>query len=334
MNTPKPPLPGMTTLIVLVVSFRLLAIPLVRPGGFFSDWTDFYYYRGLASLADQGFYPFIHFWVEYPPLFPWLAVALHQFAMGLPPYRHPLLWFSIGLSALLTLADVASLVMLRRLGDRLWGPGGGLRCAWIAALLFAPFYASFEWFDSLPTAALLTGVELLCAGRFAIAGSALAVGSLLKLFPLSVVPVAVLAATGARQRLALGLGMLAVLLAVLGPLMVLGPTMTLASFASLANRGSWETPWALLDGYYAFGVVPSLVDRVLYPASAFWTTPGRSAWVWWPVALVASVAYLALLVRLRVDRATGRRGDGTYPDAPSPPSPPTPLPRGEGRGVR
>jgi len=62
--------PSLAALVVLAVGFRLTGLFLIRYGGTAPDFSDFLYYHELAGLAAQGFLPDIHFWVEYPPLFP------------------------------------------------------------------------------------------------------------------------------------------------------------------------------------------------------------------------------------------------------------------------
>jgi hypothetical protein len=44
-------------LLILFVTFRMLALVAFRPGGLVLDFSDFYWYRGFAELTRQGYYP-------------------------------------------------------------------------------------------------------------------------------------------------------------------------------------------------------------------------------------------------------------------------------------
>ena len=86
---PSLAMPSLAALIILAVGFRLPPLFLLRYGGSIPDWSDFRYYHELAGLSAQGYFPGIHFWVEYPPLFPWLAVAAYQLSLLIPGWIHP-----------------------------------------------------------------------------------------------------------------------------------------------------------------------------------------------------------------------------------------------------
>src|SRR5207245_9103941 len=70
-----------------------------------------------------------------------------------------------------------------------------------------------------------------------------------------------------RRLLAYGVAVAATVLVVAVPLLIANPTMALASARSLLARSSWETLWALADGYYGGGVVAP-VDQRFDPAAA------------------------------------------------------------------
>jgi len=76
--------------LLTFVAFRLMAVLLVKPGGYITDVSDFTFYRLLASYASQGFYPSVHYWMEYPPLFPWISVGIYQLSLLLPGWAGPL----------------------------------------------------------------------------------------------------------------------------------------------------------------------------------------------------------------------------------------------------
>jgi hypothetical protein len=88
--------------LVSFVAFRLLAILLVRPGGYITSLSDFTFYRLLASYASQGFYPSVHYWMEYQPLFPWIPVAIYRLSLLLPNWGDPGFWFNLLLASACT----------------------------------------------------------------------------------------------------------------------------------------------------------------------------------------------------------------------------------------
>ena len=317
--------PSLGPLLVVFVSTRLLAILLLRPGGYFGDWNDYNFFKEMAELSSQGYYPYVHYWAEYPPVFPWLLVGAYQFSLLLPAWRHPMLWFQLPLSAILLLADAGNLWLIRRLGTRLWGERRGQECAWLYAGLFLPLYALSAWFDTLSVFWLLLGLELVLQRRALLAGLACGCGVAVKLFPGLLLPVALRALRGTRAWVRFGLGAALVPLAVFLPFYVISPTMLWASIRGILNRRSWETVWALLDGYYGTGGVAALSDRLLYPDSASWQNPSRLPWT--AIGLAFAVVYVAVwwwagLTSLPAPSPGAERGV-----EPSPPSP-----RGKGAG--
>lgn len=297
---------SLAALIVLAVGFRLPAFFLIRYGGSAPDWSDFRYYHELASLAAQGYLPDIHYWVEYPPLFPWLAVGVYRLSLLMPNWTQPYFWFDLLLTVVLALADAGTIVVIDRLGDAVWGSGHGRRAATLYAALFLPVYAILGWFDSLPTFFLLLGLWLALSGdsrkgeRVGLlvqAGVAVGIGAMLKLFPLVALPAAVVhPRSTSRQALRRGAilvgSTVATVVLIALPFDRLGHATFWATFRNVLARGSWTSPWALLDGYYGTGTVASLPDRLFYNASALWGQPTRFGWLWWLAVALGGAVYL------------------------------------------
>lgn len=343
-------LPSLGTLILLAVGFRLPALFLLRYGGPVPDWSDFRYYHEMAALSAQGFYPDIHYWVEYPPLFPWLAVGAYRLSLLIPPWINPTFWFNFVLSVVLAAADAGSLVMIDRLGDAFWGAPAGRRSAVLYAAMFLPMFALLGWFDTLPTFFMLTALMAVVSARRTFpksghaggvfAGVAIGIGAMLKLFPLLALPTAIISTArqndpflqladsegiahvpssqdsaerggkgaaeasckqeGFSPRLGSSLLFAVIVTAatlvtvalIAAPFLVLSPATFLATFRNVLARGSWMSPWALLDGYYGTGVVPSLTDRLFYTASASWGQPERDPALWYLATAIGGGLYL------------------------------------------
>jgi len=253
--------------LVLFAAYRLLSLALLRPGGFFADFSDFYYYREYGALSDRGLYPYVNIWSPYPPIFPWLLVGIHRLTMLLPPWEQPQLFFNLALGSVLVLAECGNLALVYCLAGGRSAHGKALRSALFYALLFAPAFTAQAHFDNLPVFWLLLGLWALVAGRWTLAGAATGVGVMTKLVPLLLAPVALRRAwpawTHLRQRshwrplvrylLALAL----TVLAIAAPFLYLNPRLLLAPVDAQRIRPPWQTLWAILDGYYGFGVVPA-----------------------------------------------------------------------------
>lgn len=221
-------MPSLAVLIILAIGFRLPALFLLRYGGPVPDWSDFRYYHELAALSAQGYFPDIQFWVEYPPLFPWLAVGAYQLSLLIPSWIQPYFWFDLILTIVLAAADAGTVLLIDRLGDAFWGEPAGRRSATIYAAFFLPTFAILGWFDSLPTFFLLLALAVIVSvrgrnpglaqeesgqrpdsswakpgyspGRAVFAGFAAGVGIMLKLFPVLALPAATIVARGSSEE--------------------------------------------------------------------------------------------------------------------------------------
>ena len=92
--------------------FRLTAVLVFKPGGYLGEMSDFGYYRLLLSFTNQGYYPLIDFWVEYPPVFPWLMVGLYRLSLLIPAWTQAGTWFYLLLSGFLTLVEAGNLILI------------------------------------------------------------------------------------------------------------------------------------------------------------------------------------------------------------------------------
>ena len=89
----------------LFLAFRLMFVLVVRPGGYLGVMTTFHYYHLLQSLSNQGYLPLVDFWVEYPPLAPWLLLAVYRLSLLIPAWTEPGTWYLILLGATFALFE-------------------------------------------------------------------------------------------------------------------------------------------------------------------------------------------------------------------------------------
>ncbi|MCB9138301.1 MAG: hypothetical protein H6642_08145 [Caldilineaceae bacterium] len=277
---------GFLLLFLLFVALRVMALILLR-----SDATDFDFYYAWGQLTSMAHVPFVDMWAAYPPLFPALMLPVYELASRIPPWIEPRFFFDLLFGLWLLVFEAGNLMLIYRLGGRLeneesetrngervgWD-APGLAGAAIYALLFAPLHVMLGWFEPMPLFFLLLGLELLLIERpWGWTGSAVAaaLGTLIKLTPLLLVPVAVrrlgarLSLTAARdewfKRKSSGnlLRPLLYLLIYLAVTVGLGlwlahgnGGLAVSSLKVNAMRAPWQSVWALIDGYYGYGLVP------------------------------------------------------------------------------
>jgi hypothetical protein len=282
--------------LIAFVTLRLGALVLLRPFGYFGEWNDFNFFLGWARLADEGLFPFRDFWMEHPPVFPALIVLAYQVAGLLPSVPEDRLWFNLVLGLLTFPGELAALIATRRLARLAAAPAGVATASWSYVLSFPALFFWTAGFDGLVLAFTLLGLAAALAGGWVRGGVWIGLGALTKLVPATTLPALVVAA-GRRGGVRL-IGAFAVVLAVvLLPVIALNPRLAAASAASLTTRGSWETVWALADGYYRGGELVPPRERV-DPASVA-ATARPSVVPWLPFALVGALGYLVLLRRAR-----------------------------------
>lgn len=258
------------SLLVLFVSFRVLAVLFFKPGGeVYSGGHDFRFYLEMAELSLEGYYPYLDFWVEYPPLFPLALVVLYRVSLLLPSWPSPILWFQVSVSLFLVLFEAGNLCLVYLIAKRLHGPRGGIRAAWVYSALFLPLYSLTNWFDAMPLFFLLLAVQLALSRHPLASGAAVGLGFMTKLIPAVAGPASFLAWRTWRERLAYVAGAAGAVLLVSVPLLLANATMFIASFRSMMSRGSWLTPWALLEGYFDVGYMPTFAAR-FSAANADW----------------------------------------------------------------
>jgi len=273
--------------LLLFVTFRL-GLLAFWPADQLARWSDYDYYYQIASWADQGWLPYLHYWVEYPPLFPYLSVLLYLLT---PHY----VAYATGLALVQLAFETGSLVLLHRLARRALGEVRADRVAWVYTLLFAPVATLWLSFDAISTFFLLLTVERWLAGRRTGSALAMGIGALVKWFPLLFLPVAVRFGRDWREAVRCAVMAATIVALVLGLLAVLSPAYTFASLRSLGSRASWQTVWALLDGNLGTGAYQA--DR-LDPVAALRSQGNLACVPQWLTLLLFGGLYLWLWRRI------------------------------------
>lgn len=271
-------------------------LALLRIWGYFQfqngRWYNFVSYWDFASAATQGYLPYIHYWVEYPPVFPWLATFLFLLSTFAGYWSQPIFYVLILLT--LVAADSGCLFLVYRTAqiayrDERLATLAGL----VQVLFFVPVYLYTGWFDTLPTLFLLVAVFQLLRSRALQVGIWTGIGALTKFFPGVVLLVAWLHLQSS-QRLRLLVGLTVTVVGIMLPLVIMGPEMTAASIRGYVSRPSWETIWALLDGYYGSGGHP-LPESRFDPQAVSWVQHVSRLPTWVPLTFLVLVIGLILL---------------------------------------
>jgi hypothetical protein len=256
MTTPAPrpaSSPGIWLIISLFVSSRLMLLLAFPPENLIT-YGDYQHYFNVAALSRAGHFPFIHYWYEFPPIFPWLNIAVYTLA------GQTLKNYIVLLALVLLAVESANLYLLYRLAFGLYGRARAISIAWIYTALFIPIFFWLGNFDALTTFFILLGLYALTRNKKTLLGTALGLGAMVKF-----VPVLLLAPVWRWRGLksALIYGAITVAIGVLFylPFGLVSPQLTLASMQAQARKSSYQTVWALLDGNLTTGNFGPLSDH-------------------------------------------------------------------------
>ena len=275
MRIPKPIL-----VFLAVRTFLFLSLPIEGLLGY----GDLAHFAGWAALEG---WPFLDYWMEFPPVFPLAADVLFRLAGG----RDHVFYYL--LAVVFTLAQAANLALFMRIANII-RPGGGERRAWIYLALLAGLFYGWTYFDPLGVLALLAGLALTLDGRAARAGFVFGLGALVKWFPLLGLAALLRRQTAFSHWKPLAAAA-ALFLVGWSSLLLASPEFTTASLRSQAAKGSWETVWALVDGNLGtgnFGAKEERYDpaRALAPQGNPSVLPPALTLI--PFALLGAWAYL------------------------------------------
>ena len=293
---------GSNPLPLLVAAFFALRIVLIfafDPAAPDNASPPFEQAYRQATLADQGVYPYLGFWSEYPPAFPWLSTAIYR-AVSFFGVTYDRYYLALVLTLLVF--ATGTLVLTYKTAEAAWGRAAAVQAAWLYTVLMIPTRGMFWFFDDIPTFFIMLATYLFVSQRHHTAALAITIGALVKVAPLAVVPALLKYVDGYSARLRVvsvgAVGAAAVLL----PLWWFGRTWFEASVANMLARPPWETVWAALDGYFGTGKVH---DYRLNPAFATaYDYVGRlpgAVWVVPPLGLVLFYAFVAVMPNGRRD---------------------------------
>jgi len=236
-------------------------------------WTQYLYFLSTAHLTDRGYYPLINHWIEYPPVFPWLNALLYRLSLWLMPGSGSTTLFFALLGLVFTLCEIGIFILIYRIINHVTNQ----KLATIAAFIFAitswPTYLFYGWYDPIAAFFLMLGLERLVVGRFTTSAVATALGFLTKLFPFILVAVVLRVESSIRKRVLYVLVVAGVIAIVVLPFAYINPEMMAATLRWLPNKSTYQTVYALVDGYLSYGEAPGAWQ---------FTDPNQAGWVHHP----------------------------------------------------
>jgi hypothetical protein len=296
-------------LLVLIATRLLVVVARVATlliGGGPSDLVHFY---GMMRYTDQGLYPYIHFWVEYPPVYPWLLVGLYRFSelFGQGGLAAGVFY---GIASLVFVACEAGVfILIYRISLLIGNADTARRSTLVYLACSLPIYIWSGWFDPMPTLLFLGGLYLLLTGRERLSALGIGLGVMSKIFPGLLIPLALCALPTLKRKLRYALISGGVILGIALPFIIIDPTMLIASARNMMGRPSWESFWAVLEGYYWYGEVAPVSLRTDPGAALVTSHPSTIPWL--PVTIVFGLLFATFYRRFWGTTDRGRIVAGT-----------------------
>lgn len=244
---------GFSLVLSLFFTSRLMMLMAFPPENVIS-YGDYQHYFNLADLTRRGFYPYLNYWYEFPPIFPYLNIAIYTLA-GQQLKNYILL-----LAFVLLLVECGNLYLLYKLALTLYGRTPALTITWIYTTLFIPIFFWLGNFDALTTFFILLALYSLIKNKPKVLAAALGLGTMVKYLPV-ILLAAIWRRWGFKTACLYGLVTLVISLIIFSPFLLRSPNFTLASLRAQASKSSYETIWALVDGNTTTGNFGPLADH-------------------------------------------------------------------------
>ena len=125
---------GFLLILTLFVAFRLMLL-MAYPPEVLTTYGDYRHYYNLARLSEQGYYTYLHFWYEFPPLFPYLSLGVYIIASSFSSEFHA---YAMLLAIVLLIFEVGNFILVYLSGCEVLGRERSQRVAWIYSCLLMP----------------------------------------------------------------------------------------------------------------------------------------------------------------------------------------------------
>ena len=244
---------GFSLVLILFFTSRLMMLMAFPPENLIF-YGDYQHYFNLADMTRRGFYPYLHYWYEFPPIFPYLNIAVYTLA------GQQLKNYILFLAFVLLLVECGNLYLLYKLAFSLYGRKPALTIAWIYTTLFIPIFFWLGNFDALTTFFILLALYALISSKSKLLALALGLGTMVKYLPI-ILLATIWRARGFKSACLYGAATLLTSLIIFSPFLLRSPAFTLASLRAQGSKSSYETIWALVDGNTTTGNFGPLADH-------------------------------------------------------------------------
>lgn len=227
---------------------------------FFLSFMPYAYY-GYGDIpvyfdwTSLNGWPFIDYWVEYPPLFPFLSEILYRFAGG---NKYFYVFF---LALIIGLASAGTVFIFGKLSNRLHGEKVGLTKTLLLFVLLLVHPYTWWYAEPITVFLFIMGLYTSITYNVSISGLLIGFGILSKWFSLFLIP-SLVRYFPLKKSIYIIVTALGIVILTFGVLFLISPQMTLASLSSQPNRTSWQTLWALIDGNFTTGAFLTTEDRL------------------------------------------------------------------------
>jgi len=274
-----------TKLIAAIFFLTRLIFFIASPYEIIPGYGDYWNFYNQAQLGM----PFLHFWTEFPPVFPFISRLIFLLVGGRETA------YSYVLALVISLFQAGTIAIFFHLEEKLFPEKRGILRVWVYFALVVGLFYSWSYFDPIAVFFLLLSISLLLDEKDNRAALAIAAGVLTKWFPILVIPVLWKVRTS-KKAFKLTMLVVGIVILVWGTLYLVSPDMTGASLKSQINKGSWETIWALLDKNIGTGNFSEEINRQI-PASANIATGNPSLIPPWLTLIIFGGFGLGLLVK-------------------------------------
>jgi hypothetical protein len=301
------PASQLKTIVTLFVVLRVTIVLLYTPQGLLNAYTDYQHYYRTAQLTDDGYYPFVNMWYEYPPVTTYLSIGVYRLTRAvLPTGDLDSVTYQVYarlLASVFLVFETGVLIALYRLAARAYNVSRANWLGWVYACLSVPLFFWNASQNSVVVWCALLSVYWLIEGRHTRSAVTLGLGIAAKFTPVFLIAPA-LKVLWPDRRGAIRYAALAgvTVAAIYAPFVLLGGGAWIAaSFVMLARLASYSTPWALIDGNWLPGDAGPLSNRV--ELAAIDQLPGHPAVISGAIVIAAFAIGYWLIARRPIDRA-------------------------------
>lgn len=295
------------TIVTLFVILRLTILFLYTPQGLLNAYTDYQHYYRTAQLTDDGYYPFVNMWYEYPPVTTYLSIGVYRLTRAvLPAGDLDSITYQVYarlLASVFLIFETGVLIALYRLAARAYDVSRANWLGWVYACLSVPLFFWNASQNSIVVWCALLSLRWLIEGRYNRSAVLLGLGIAAKLTPVFLIAPALKVLWPDRRGAIRYVALAGVTVAAIyAPFVLLGGGAWIAaSFVMLARLASYFTVWALIDGNWLPGDAGPLTHRV--ELAAIDHLPGNPAVISGAIVIAVFVIGYLWFARRPIDRS-------------------------------